>query len=382
MRRRRRRVQPGRGRRGLFPADPGRAGDAAGAARASRSWSSTWAAGLPRGRLLRDVQQYPGCSGAVRDFAAVTAEAHGRGALVTVTADLLALTLLRPPGEWGADVVVGSSQRFGVPLWYGGPHAAFMAVKGGSRARPAGPPRRPVGRRRGTPRLPPGPADREQHIRREKATSNICTAQVLLAVVASMYAVYHGAEGLRGIARRSHAPREPGPGLEAAGFTLGPPRVFRHGDGEAPRPRRGDRGRGGGRAGCCCVWSTTTTSGISCGETTTAGHVAAVLDAFGAADDHGRRPAPGERTAGGPLARAGRHPEPPGVLGAPLGDGDAALPAPPVGPDFALDRGMIPLGLVHHEAQRDHGDGAGRPGRVRRHPPVRAARDDPGLPAS
>jgi glycine dehydrogenase len=299
--------------------------------------------GLPVGDFFGVVQQYPGCSGAVRDLAALTEEAHARGALVAVATDLLALTLLKPPGEWGADVVVGSSQRLGVPLWYGGPHAAFMAVRAGLERDLPG---RLVGLSidaEGRPAYRLALQTREQHIRREKATSNICTAQVLLAVVASMYAVYHGAEGLRGIARRVHGRAvELANGLGSAGFELLHREFFDTVVVRTPGRAAAIVAEAAAR-GVLLRLVDEDHVGVSCGETTTAGHVTSVLDAFGVTRSGGDEKGPGTAL---PTALLRRGP----ILSHPVFSEHHSETAMLrylrrlSDRDFALDRGMIPLG--------------------------------------
>ncbi|QQQ74653.1 aminomethyl-transferring glycine dehydrogenase [Saccharothrix sp. 6-C] len=224
---------------------------------------------------------YPGASGVVRDHAAVVEEIHKAGAQAVVAADLLALTLLRPPGEIGADVVIGTTQRFGVPIGFGGPHAGYMAVRQGLERQLPG---RLVGvsvDADGSLAYRLALQTREQHIRREKATSNICTAQVLLAVIASMYAVYHGPEGLKAIATRAHRMAT----VLAAGLLEGGVEVV-HGEFFDTV-----RARVEGRAAAVVsaardlgvnLWQVDEdVVSIACDETTTREHLVAVWQAFG-----------------------------------------------------------------------------------------------------
>jgi glycine dehydrogenase len=225
--------------------------------------------------------QYPGASGKTRDHAALIAAAHEHGALVAVAADLLGLCLLREPGAVGADIAVGSAQRFGVPMGFGGPHAGYMSVRAGLERMLPG---RLVGMSRdadGDPAYRLALQTREQHIRREKATSNICTAQVLLAVIASMYAVYHGPNGLRQIAARVHGlAARLATGLRAGGVEIEHEAFFDTVVARVP-------GRAVEVVAVAAEWGINLRLvdadrvGIACDETTTEEHLRVVWAAFG-----------------------------------------------------------------------------------------------------
>ncbi|MGX9672752.1 aminomethyl-transferring glycine dehydrogenase [Mycobacterium sp. HM-7] len=238
--------------------------------------------GLPEGEFFGVIAQVPGASGAVNDWSALIAQAHERGALVAVGADLLALTLVTPPGEIGADVAFGTTQRFGVPMGFGGPHAGYLAVHG-KHARQL--PGRLVGvsvDADGAKAYRLSLQTREQHIRRDRATSNICTAQVLLAVIAAMYASYHGPRGLTAIAHRVHGHalavamglKEAGVEVVHSGFF---DTVLARVPGKAAQVQAAAKERG------INVWLVDADHiSVSCDEATTAEHVDAVLAAFGA----------------------------------------------------------------------------------------------------
>ena len=238
--------------------------------------------GLPDGEFFGVIAQLPGASGRVIDWSKLIEQSHERGALVALGTDLLAMTLIAPPGEIGADVAFGSAQRFGVPMGFGGPHAGFLAVHS-KQARQL--PGRLVGvsvDADGAPAYRLSLQTREQHIRRDKATSNICTAQVLLAVMAAMYASYHGPEGLTGIARRVHGhARSLAAGLSAAGIDVVHDSFFdtvlAHVPNRAAAVQAEAKGRG------INIWRVDADHvSVTCDEATTAAHVGLVLESFGA----------------------------------------------------------------------------------------------------
>ncbi|WP_327357620.1 aminomethyl-transferring glycine dehydrogenase [Streptomyces sp. NBC_01304] len=305
-------------------------------------------AGIPTEIAERGVfgvlLQYPGASGAVRDLKPLIEQAHELGAIVTVSADLLALTLLTSPGELGADIAVGTSQRFGVPMGFGGPHAGYMAVREKfARSLPG----RLVGvsvDADGNKAYRLALQTREQHIRREKATSNICTAQVLLAVMAGMYAVYHGPEGLKDIARRTHRYAAIlAEGLKAGGVEIVHGNYFDTLTARVPE-RAAEVVAAAREGGVNLHLIDADHVSVSCDETTTRTQLAAVWAAFGTEADIEALDASTDETL------------PEGLL-----RGDEFLTHPVFHQyrsetamlrylrrlsdrDYALDRGMIPLG--------------------------------------
>ena len=301
----------------------------------------------PDGELFGVLLQYPGASGAVRDLRPVIDAARDRGAVTAVAADLLALTLLMPPGEMGADIAVGTTQRFGVPMGFGGPHAGYIAVRDGLHRQLPG---RLVGvsvDAAGRPAYRLALQAREQHIRREKATSNICTAQVLLAVIAAMYATYHGPDGLAAIARRVHrqaarlAATLRGSGLEAPESGFFDTITVRLPGGAANAAERARE------AGYNVYLADADTVQVACDETTTDTHLAEVAAALTA----GLTPS-GDL---GPLAEAGdalpaELARTSGYLGHPVFHEHRSETAMLrylrrlADSDIALDRSMIPLG--------------------------------------
>ena len=294
--------------------------------------------GVPDGEFFGVITQLPGASGRITDWSALVAQAHDRGALVAVGADLLALTLITPPGEIGADVAFGTTQRFGVPMGFGGPHAGYLAVHA-KHARQL--PGRLVGvsvDTDGAPAYRLALQTREQHIRRDKATSNICTAQVLLAVMAAMYAGYHGADGLTEIARRVHShARHLAAGLSGAGVE-----VVHQGFFDTVLARVAGRAaqvQAAAKQSGINVWLVDDDHiSVACDEVTTDEHIAAVVAAFDAA-------ATGDDFTGGDIAtRTSEFLTHPAFTQYRTETAMMRYLRTLADKDIALDRSMIPLG--------------------------------------
>ncbi|WP_235831570.1 aminomethyl-transferring glycine dehydrogenase [Gordonia zhaorongruii] len=296
-------------------------------------------AGLPEGEFFGVIVQTPGASGRIVDLAPIIEAAHARGALVAAGVDLLAATLITAPGELGVDACFGTTQRFGVPMGFGGPHAGYLAV-------PTKVTRQLPGRLVGVSKDADGHVayrlalqTREQHIRREKATSNICTAQVLLAIIAAMYASYHGPEGLKTIAQRVHGhAAELADRLTGAGYTVEHASFFDtvtvRTDGRAADVVAAAKDRHGVNLRLVDADRV----GVACDETTGAADIAAVLDAFGAAD------APATAFAAGIETRESDYLTHPAFHAYRTETAMLRYLRALSDKDIALDRSMIPLG--------------------------------------
>jgi glycine dehydrogenase len=301
--------------------------------------------GLPEGDLCGLLLAYPGASGRLRDPRGLIDQVHQRGGLAVVTADPLALCLLEAPGHLGADVVVGSTQRLGVPMFYGGPHAGYIAVRAGLERHLPG---RLVGvsvDADGRPAYRLALQTREQHIRRDKATSNICTAQVLLAVTAGMYAVYHGAEGLRTIARRTHRYAAVlAAGLRGGGIAVEPEHFFDTVVARVPG-RATDVVAAARAAGLHLRRVDDDRVGVATSEVTTREHLRAVWSAFGLDDvDVEALDVATADALPEPLMRTSEFLTHPVFTAHRSETAMLRYLRRLSGRDYALDRGMIPLG--------------------------------------